>query len=378
MNRQQMILQLVKFLLYSIFRWLFGALQRTWWLLNGTCYYIWQNSNEEVVKDSSISAQILNIHWRYRYSEILRPNSLTDFVYSHSHFDHPAIVLRDAMTLYTICDTEAVFVEAEHGIDVANSSVSSFMKVAQFQHATRLVVIPIRTFHCLAEEMGGPHGRLFFVNNSGRCGSTLLCRIFEETQKWIAFAEPDALNILSNMDTSRPDFDKMVRSTMRMLCKSRKSEPEGYMIKISAPATLNLLRPLYRIFPLAHYAYMYRDGIKVAQSMTKLREQDPLLKLLDTTLTLFPWLQNHAIRAGGFESPDFISVPMVDSLPRYFLIWAILSSKFVEFQEAGIPCNRGHQIRGPGGQPYTRHPCRPGVCLLEEGKLSRAAAAAGT
>jgi len=40
-----------------------------------------------------------------------------------------------------------------------------------------LIVVPLTTFHLLAEQIGDPQGELIFLFNTARCGSTLLTQV---------------------------------------------------------------------------------------------------------------------------------------------------------------------------------------------------------
>jgi len=53
----------------------------------------------------------------------------------------------------------------------------SLMRFTYQKYATRLIVVPLRTFHYLAEKIGDPQGELIFLYTSGRCGSTLLTQV---------------------------------------------------------------------------------------------------------------------------------------------------------------------------------------------------------
>jgi len=53
----------------------------------------------------------------------------------------------------------------------------SFMFAAQQKFCTRLIVVPLTTFHRMAEVIGDPQGELIFVVHTGRCGSTLLAQV---------------------------------------------------------------------------------------------------------------------------------------------------------------------------------------------------------
>ena len=53
----------------------------------------------------------------------------------------------------------------------------SFMHHAQVHFCTRLIVVPLTTFHRLSEVIGDPQGELTFMFHVARCGSTLLTQV---------------------------------------------------------------------------------------------------------------------------------------------------------------------------------------------------------
>jgi len=57
------------------------------------------------------------------------------------------------------------------------SEYNSFIRFAQMDFCRRLIVVPLTTFHRLAELIGDPQGELIFVFNTARCGSTLLTQV---------------------------------------------------------------------------------------------------------------------------------------------------------------------------------------------------------
>ena len=52
---------------------------------------------------------------------------------------------------------------------------------AQLDFCRRLIVVPLSTFHRLAELIGDPKGELIFLFLTGRCGSTLLTQVDAES-----------------------------------------------------------------------------------------------------------------------------------------------------------------------------------------------------
>ena len=218
MNKMEIVYQLLLALLFILFRWLFGFVQGLLWMVTGINAARRRRNRPDAYANS---AHVMTIWWRHKLSCVVLPNSLMDFITVHERFDQPDVVLEDNVTLYAITSSQAVFVETEKEVDAANSEFSSFMKIAQFVYAKKVIVLPIPVFHHLADQLGDPRGKLVFVGNTGRCGSTLLCQIYEETGRCVAFAEPDVINTLSQKhETMEPDlFRRLAISTVRMLCK---------------------------------------------------------------------------------------------------------------------------------------------------------------
>jgi len=51
---------------------------------------------------------------------------------------------------------------------------NAHINYAQMDFCRSLIVVPMSTFHRLADTIGDPAGQLVFLFNTGRCGSTLL------------------------------------------------------------------------------------------------------------------------------------------------------------------------------------------------------------
>jgi len=52
-----------------------------------------------------------------------------------------------------------------------------FIYEAHFKFCYRMIVVPMSTFHQLAEKIGDPAGEVIFLPNTTRCGSTLLTQV---------------------------------------------------------------------------------------------------------------------------------------------------------------------------------------------------------
>ena len=329
-----LLVNLLRCLCFLGFRWIFGRFQAVCWLVTGT-YSTRRliSSSEDVTK----SAHVLDIWWRCRLSPFGLPNSLVDFITVHNRFDEPSIVLHDNVTIYALSAEHALFVETDRDVDVTNSKFGSFMNISQFMYAKRVIVLPIRAVYQLADQLGDPQGRLVFLGNTTRCGSTLLCQIYEETGKCAAFSEPGVIKQLlaEHSKLGELEFNKLAVSTMRMLCKPTSSKPDCYVIKIAGPAMAQILLPLHKIYSGAKLMFMYRDGLKVAKSFSRLAQEDHLMMVLNTVMDTFPKVQNSVWQLIGYSHDYFI--PVRYSLSRFFMLWAITCAKYNELRRDGIP-----------------------------------------
>jgi len=63
------------------------------------------------------------------------------------------------------------------GMHVWRLKYSAFIHIAQMNFCRRLIVVPLSTFHRLADTIGDPAGELTFVFHVPRAGSTLLVQV---------------------------------------------------------------------------------------------------------------------------------------------------------------------------------------------------------
>jgi len=63
------------------------------------------------------------------------------------------------------------------GMHLWHGEYGPFIRYAQTLFCRRLIVVPLSTFHLLAEAIGDPKGELIFLFNTTRCGSTLLSQV---------------------------------------------------------------------------------------------------------------------------------------------------------------------------------------------------------
>ncbi len=81
-----------------------------------------------------------------------------------------------------LTSTHAWFCVSPEAVDVYDTSVCPFVWVGQFFTAKKLIIMPLWSYHRLADELGDPpRGKeVFIIFNTARCGSTLLCQMFNK------------------------------------------------------------------------------------------------------------------------------------------------------------------------------------------------------
>ena len=151
-------------------------------------------------------------------------------------------------------------------------------------------------------------------------------KVFEQTGSVKTFSEPDALNDLRRIRdiTSDSEFKRICRSTVNILCKQAKleinaksetnsetnsetktksnpksetktkSHIKAHLIKFSPP-TMVLVQDLHHIYPDAFQFFMYRDGLSIAQSLTKIIRVLPLVAMMFKIFDKLPWLLTYKL-----------------------------------------------------------------------------------
>ena len=92
--------------------------------------------------------------------------------YRHLEYVHPEYVLsRDDISLQSVTTSSAVFTVTPN-TDVYNPRVTPFFFIGQFLYTKELVVMPLESFHRLADEMNEQKDKIepkkVFIANSAR------------------------------------------------------------------------------------------------------------------------------------------------------------------------------------------------------------------
>ena len=186
----------------------------------------------------------------------------------------------------------------------------------------------------MAEEVGDPTAEIVFVTNTARCGSTLLTQIFEETGECVGFSEPDAFNATAIYKDRMPqdDLDKLIRNSVRMQCKPiRNRRISAYIFKPTA-ASIEAVPMYLRLYPNSRQLFMYREGLKVAQSLVRISTQALMFALTLIATKIHPRLAQMSFEAMGLPGKNLkIKLPSPMTFCVHF--WAKICCKYLDLRK---------------------------------------------
>lgn len=332
----------IVFVLWMIVWGLFALFQKIVWVLTGTNRTARRNKTLKIYKNT---AHVLKVICRYKMDLLAQPSGLDNFLCVHNSFQDPEYVLARNVTLYSINNNEAIFVETDADVDVRMSECNPFLRVAQFKNAKKVILLPLYAFQTLALNVPPPEqSKLVFVTMTSRCGSTLLTQIFEERGDAISLSEPDAMAMLlqfiddkDNSNLTPSYLSKLITSTVHILCKKPPDNTNTFLMKLPPQAT-PIMPHLCKVFPRAKQLFMYRNGYKMCRSLARAIEEMPMVQLLMLTGRHFPDLTRFVGRRKKLPTYDEHMSTMVQS-PWHFacICWSLNIKQYIDFWTAGYP-----------------------------------------
>ncbi|KAK2144295.1 hypothetical protein LSH36_770g01020 [Paralvinella palmiformis] len=332
----------VKLVIYRLFRLVFNLIRGIFWILNGTLLDQWKANDPE---NYDRSAQIYDIVYRYKFDLVLGQASFEDFVLIHPRFVHPMYLLRDECLLYQVTPTHAIFVQVDDGVAIWRSEHGSFLRQSQFQLAKNVITLPLHAVVRLADELRPlDEEKLIFIQNTARCGSTLLVRMFELTGRCMSLSEPDAINGICKLAKARRTWDaetsqRLVRAIVRLLCKSDSSLPRNplaYVLKMTAPS-IEAAPFLAAAFPEAYHLFMYRDCISMAKSLAIAAEVMPTLKLVSLLGSISAKGLQFAVSQMGCSNTEYTMKLTGHPYETGIVLYSITVRNYLKMLEQGIP-----------------------------------------
>lgn len=281
-----------------------------------------------------MSAKVLNIQAKNR-TPANTVVKLEDFDYREGEaISLSSIVNSPNISLYCLDlqNQRAIFVETPIDVDL---SQAPFYYLAQYEQAQRLIAVPLAELPQLLENIE-PVEQLTIIYSVGRCGSTLLSKVFNRVDTVLSLSEPDVFSqIVGLRNPDRRNNREIAELLTACVYLLAKPTPQGKfdccVIKLRSFA-IALGDLIYLAFPNAKSIFLYRNAEDVVKS--SIRSFVFLSKLLpaiaeniDLYSRFIPLLKEYA------DDIDFTDSQATD---LYTVLWLSTMQSYLSLHQQGI------------------------------------------
>ena len=245
------------------------------------------------------TAQLGRILWKKRFSDFSVASPM-DFMCMFRSQVKLEYILRPTVSLYAITKKNAIFVETPEGVNIHSSDIHPFHMAAQFLYATKVIKMTISDFVRLAEKIGDPKVHVIWMSNTGRCGGTMVCQVFESVPGSLAIHEPDPPFSVQKLKESNAiqdsEYEILLKAMLRILCKPR---PGISRICIKPrPQCSVMLTSINKLGIEIRHLFIYRNSLDTLRSWLALLSYDPFPTILrlctdaEWFSNIFPYIRN--------------------------------------------------------------------------------------
>lgn len=333
----------IAFVLYRLARLIVLSFQKFTWAVTGV---------EKTRRDTKSGlnfrsgAHVQDIKWRRKMHPLVIADQ-SNFITFHNSFKHPNYVLEPHISLYCVTKTEAVFVELERKKDILYTSDSN-LYTAQFKQATRMITMPLGVFHKIAQDLGDPRVPVVLISSTGRCGATLLSRMFESVLGTRIIQEPDCLTTLAFLKRSSAlsdtEYDNVLKSAIRLLCKP---DDRANMVVVRArPCCCAQIKTIQKLIPRIRHIFLYRNSLRTVSSYIGTMSNDTTAQcarfIIDNAVlaTFLPFLRKifyHYFVYTLDQDPPITPPEELSTVGMFSSVWAACVACAVECTEKNIP-----------------------------------------
>jgi hypothetical protein len=165
----------------------------------------------------------------------------------------------------------AIFVEIPLEIDL---SQVPFVFMAQFEHASRVILAPYETFYQLAQQVPLEGHQLILIYSTGRSGTTVTSAAFNQAERVTSLSEPDVFSqpiAMRAWDGSNDqEVKKLLKACTHLICKNPKTKDQSqkWAIKFRSHG-IEIGDLIYEHFPEAKSLFLYRNAEDWFDSMVR-------------------------------------------------------------------------------------------------------------
>lgn len=261
---------------------------------------------------------------------------LEDFDYVEGEtIDAKTIIRNPNISLYCLDpqNQRAIFVETPLDVDL---SQAPFFYQAQYDQSQKLIAVPFEELPELAQDIE-PIEQLVLIYSVGRCGSTLLSKVFNQVDTVLSLSEPDVFSQLVGMRNPDGSNDNQIAQLLKIClaiqCKQTLPGQQSCCVIKFRSFGIELADLINQIAPDAQVIFLYRNAEDVVQSSIQafafLSKMLPQIKeKIEIYSRFMPLLKEYA---------NFVDFDDSSAIDLYTTGWLSVMQRYLSIYEQGIP-----------------------------------------
>ncbi|NET75552.1 sulfotransferase [Okeania sp. SIO1F9] len=243
-----------------------------------------------------------------------------------------------------------MFVETPLDIDL---SQAPFFYQSQYNHAQKLIAVPFSELSELLESIETIKN-IVIIYSVGRCGSTLLSKVFNKVNNVLSLSEPDVFSQIVGMrnpdGSNDSEIAELLKICLYLVSKPTSLEPQSHCVIKLRSFCIELGDLIYRVRPDAKVIFLYRNLEDVINSFLRAFVFiGSLLPTIEENIELysrfFPLLKHYAndIDFTDSNAIDFYTIMWLSAMECYLKLYqknmvsfAIRYEDLVKHQESII------------------------------------------
>ncbi|NEP74839.1 MAG: sulfotransferase [Okeania sp. SIO2G4] len=282
-----------------------------------------------------MNTKILNIQSKNR-TPANTVAKLEDFDYQEGEtIDPKTVITNPNISLYCLDaqNQRAIFVQTPLDIDL---SQAAFFYHAQYDHAQKLIAVPLAEIPQLIEEIE-PIKNLVIIYSVGRCGSTLLSKVFNQVDNVLSLSEPDVFSQIVGMrnpDGSNDDeIAELLKFCIYLIGKSNVTGKSSCCVIKLRSFCIELGELIHNVLPNYKAIFLYRNAEDYVKSaMRAFAFMSSILPTIKENIERYskaiPLLKDYS---------NYIDFTDLNAIDLYTTMWLSVMQRYLYLYKKGVP-----------------------------------------
>lgn len=265
----------ILWLILQIVRPILQAIDNLVFHLFGLSYFkpTWQEI-ESAEKNGTKNGQLFDIKFRTG-RHMVTHLTLDNFLLKHNSFVDPFEMVKGKnVILMGFTSTSAYFSVTDPTVNLWDVTKFPFMFMFQNVMSRQILVVSHDTFHKIAKRYGEPKVQTTMMNMTTRCGSTLVCQMFEKIPGTRVLSQPFAASHLLSLfvegKITQKEYLGLLKSFLMDLCHVDESDNVDRIFVKLLPPYSNMMSDIHDIFPQIKLLFNTRNVLPHMESMKKI------------------------------------------------------------------------------------------------------------